>query len=210
MKSGLIRNQHVFLKLVVFTIGISTSFEVSHRQLAAQSLLLFLYLLADLRLYASFLFAVRKLLTWFAAYWIFALIFRVEFLQSLMFSFKIIYLILLTVAVWASTDKARLWAELNSLRGVAGLKPMFSYFLATYLFLKEYLNIYRIQGTPSGIYDAIEHAIETGKRLHQQSSLIGAKVNRLMQMDAQKPAMCIRANLYGLLFLSLLGIVYSI
>jgi hypothetical protein len=210
MKSGLIRSQHVYLKLAIFVIGISSGFEVSQRQLAAQALLLCVYMFADTGLYGSFLFALRKLLTWFAAYWVFALIFGIEFPVSLMFTLKIIYLALITVAVWASVDRTRLWADLYPLVKYRPLRAFLSYSLATYLFLKEYLALYKSKTLPAEISGILDRAVSAGKEMHENSYRIEDKVEDLLRKTPVQQPLCHAANLYGLLFLCLLGIVNSL
>lgn len=210
MRSGLIRHQHLFLKLAIFVICISSGFEVSLRQLAAQALLIFFYISVEPQLFRKLLFALRKLITWFTAYWVFALLFAVEFPVSLMFSIKIIYLVLITVAVWASVDKPRLWADIYPLTRNRYLKSFVSYALATYLFLNGYLALYNAPHPRSSISGILDRALNTGKTMHEESSRIEEKVNRLLSTAPTAYRLDNHANLYGLLFLCLFGIVYSL
>ncbi len=210
MRSGLIRNQHIVLKLAIFIIGISSSIEVSQRQMAAQSLLILIYMVPEPRLYGSFLFALRKLISWFAAYWVFALLFKVEFPDAVMFCVTIMYLALITVVVWASVDKSRIWDELAALRKLRCSRGIVSYVLATYLFLKQYLAILKQKQMPDGIVAVISSAIDSGKLLHANAPKVAEQVETLMNQEGKSPASNMSANLYGLLFLSLLGLVFSI
>ncbi|MDD3282907.1 MAG: hypothetical protein PHY41_05480 [Candidatus Cloacimonetes bacterium] len=210
MKSQLIMRQHVLLRLGIFVIGIFTGFEASFRQLAAQTLLVLLYLNAESLLYSSFLFAIRKLLSFFAAYWLLCLLFGVDFLQSLLFSFKIIYFVLITVAVWGSLHKASLLAQSLSLCRNKPCRAVISYILATYLFLKQYLSIYRSMQIQHSIYGMLDKAINAGKQLYEKSPSIEDKVNGLLAQNNPPPEIHYRANLFGLLFLVLLGLVNAL
>jgi hypothetical protein len=182
-------------------------FEVSLRQLAVQTLLFLLYFVAEPYLYAKFIFALRKLLTFLAAYWVFAMLFKVDFPLAGIFTLKIVYLALITVAVWASLDKAVLWAELKPLCKSKICKALLSYSLATWLFLKHYLEIHKAMDKQDSIAGILDKALAAGKQVHDQSADIETKVKQYMHMESSIPQLNYSANLYGLLFLCILVLV---
>ena len=116
MSLPLIYRQHLYLRLAIFSLGIATGFEASLRQLLTQIALSLFYITVEPQLFAKLGFALRKLLTFLAGYWLFALLFKVEFPQAVLFSLTIIYLILITVAVWGSLDKRMLLAQCKPCR----------------------------------------------------------------------------------------------
>lgn len=207
MRLNLIRQQHVLLRLLIFLVSMSTAFEVSLRQLISQTLLFLIYFAAEPLLYGRFIFAVRKLLTFFAGYWVFTLLFKVEFPLAVIFSMKILYLVLITVAVWASLDKARLWSELKPLCNSKICKSLLSYSLATWLFIKRYFELYRGMDRQDSIAGILDKTLLSGKQVYDQSDAIETKVLYYIQNDSPLPRINLRANFYGLLFLCLLVLV---
>jgi hypothetical protein len=210
MNSGLIRQQHLLLRLAIFGLGISTSIEISQRQLAAQFALFFLYMLAEPSLYKKFFIALRKLLSWFAAYWLFSLFFAISFEESLLFTIKIIYLVLIMVAAWGSVEKQRLLSEIHTYLKHKPCKSLLFYILSTVYFAKMYFRIYSLQTRETKIAGILDKAILSGKQVFEQSAQIESKVSHLLNEAPQAFAAYYPANLYGLAFLSLLGIVFSL
>lgn len=209
MKRGLIREQHLYLKLATFLFGIAGTLEVSLRQLALQSLLFILYLAIEPKLYGIMLFAFRKLMPFFAAYWLLATLFKIEFMVSLLFSGKILHLVLITVAAWGVINKNALLEQSKFLRKSKMGNKVFSFILATYLFLQEYIKTYKELSKSEKLGQIVDKAILAGKSVHDMSSAIDTKVQELMLQEAPPRTHHTFANLTGLLFLCLLGLVHS-
>lgn len=209
MKRGLIREQHLYLKLATFLFGIAGTFEVSMRQLALQSLLFILYFALEPKLYGIMLFAFRKLLPFFAAYWLLATFFKVDFMISLLFSAKILHLVLITVTAWGAVDKNALLEQSKFFRKKKIGNKVFSFILATYLFLQEYIKTYKELPKSEKLGQIVDRAILAGKSVHDKSSAIDTRVQELMLQEAPPRNHHTFANLTGLLFLCLLGLVHS-
>ncbi len=91
--------QHFYLKSAVFLTGLAIGLDSSLRQLLIQLVLILTILIFEPKLYLSLLNALKKLLPFFAGYWVFATLFGQEFLTTVFFSVQILYLIAVTVYV---------------------------------------------------------------------------------------------------------------
>ncbi len=209
MKRGLIRNQHLYLKFAIFLFGIAGTLEVSLRQLALQSLLFILFLATEPRLYALVIFAFRKLLPFFAAYWLLATLFKIEFMVSVLFSGKILHLVFITVAAWGAVDKSALLGQSKLFRKTKIGKNVLSFTLATYLFLQEYIKSYKELPKSEKLGLIVDRAILAGKSVHDKSESIDQEVQELLVQEVPAGSGYWLANLTGLLFLCLLGLAHS-
>ncbi len=76
--------QHFYLKSAVFLTGLAIGLDSSLRQLLIQLVLILTILIFEPKLYLSLLNALKKLLPFFAGYWVFATLFGQEFLSDLL------------------------------------------------------------------------------------------------------------------------------
>ncbi|MCB5253405.1 MAG: hypothetical protein RBR69_05520 [Candidatus Cloacimonadaceae bacterium] len=210
MNFPLIYHQHLYLRLAIFLLGIATGFEASLRQLITQILLVLVYLTVESQLYGKLAFALRKLLTFLAGYWLFALLFKVEFPQAVNFSLTIIYLILITVAAWGSLDKRMLLAQCACCRKYRAGRAALSFSMATYFFIRKYIAEYQSLGKQESIAGILDRAIVAGQKVHESFGAIEEKVQALQIADYPRSARQPAANLYGLMFLSLMVLLSNI
>ncbi len=210
MKQGIIRDQHLYLKLAIFGIGISTGFEASLRQLGAQGLFIMLYMIPEYRLFGRLLFSLRKLLGFLAAYWLLATLFAVPFPQAVVFSARIIYLVMITVSVWAAVDKDRILRQCAWCHKFKAGRAISFFTLSTWLFIREYFREYQKLQKQESIAGILDRAILAGKNVHEKTAFIENKVQELMDRELVKPSPRIVADLYGFMFLSLLVIISSL
>lgn len=204
MSLPLIYRQHLYLRLAIFSLGIATGFEASLRQLLTGVALSLLYITVEPELFAKLGFALKKILTFLAGYWVFALLFKIEFPQAVLFSLTIIYLILITVAVWGSLDKRMLLAQCHRLHNFQTGRSLLSFSLTTYFFIKRYFAEYQGLQKQENIAGILDRAIRAGLTVHEGAGAIEDKVQTLLREDYHPPTRQPAANLYGLIFLSLL------
>jgi len=209
MRTELIRSQHLYLKLAIFAIGISIALEASLKQLGMQTILLLIYFSFDHRLYHKVLFALIKMLSFFAAYWILAIFAGIEFPQAVIFSSRIVYLILLTVSVWAAINPRRLLGQCIFCRKVKIGQQFTTFFISTYLFIRKYFVMYQALDKSESISGILDRAILAGQKVHAQSSAIEARAEELQKTN-HHPTPAPAANLYGLTYLCLMVIISSI
>ncbi|MDI3504113.1 MAG: hypothetical protein PWP64_1049 [Candidatus Cloacimonadota bacterium] len=210
MNSGLILRQHLYLRLAIFFLGITTTWGASLRQMLLQSALCLLYFSFESRLFAKLLFALRKLLSFLAAYWVFALLFQLDFLDTIDFSLKIIYLIIITVAAWGAADKAQLLAQSSWCQRFKLGKIFIDFILATYLFIHRYFEQYRKLAEQDSIAGIIERAMQAGKEVHAHSADIEKQIQEILKTEPQRVSGQFAANLLGLVFLSVLMVISNL
>nr|MDK2850479.1 hypothetical protein [Candidatus Cloacimonadota bacterium] len=210
MKTPLIQNQHLYLKLAIFVLGISTAFEASFRQLGLQSLLVLIYMSLDWTLYAKLIFALRKLVSFLAAYWLLALFTGISFPDSLLFSAMIIYLIMITVATWGALDLTRLAAQISWCKRYTFSRHVVSYFISTYLYIQEYFRQYKNLPKTESIAGITDRVIQASRNVHQHTHQIEQQTESILTEDYPTPEPAVSANLCGMIFLSLLVLLSNI
>lgn len=210
MKPELLSQQHIALKMGIFIIGIASAFEVNIRQLACQSALFLFFMLLDKSLYRKLLFALRKLLLFFTGYWIFATLFKLDFLQALLFSGRILYLLFVMVFCWGAVDKKMLLSQSRYyLRNRFG-KSLISFGLNTFYFLQEYLKSFRQLSSSEELSSLIDNAVQAGREVHLQSKAIAAKVEATIAAADLESQHNTLANTLGLGFICILVILSNI
>jgi hypothetical protein len=210
MKSRLIRHQHLAMKLGIFIIGIATGFEASARQLALQCTLFLVFMLFEPQLYAKLLFALRKFLFFLTAYWLFATIFAMDFMASLLFSARILYLLLVMVYTWGSVDKKQLIYQSRICLRFALGRIALSYIISTFYFMREYLNAYRAIPRGESIQSILNRAIDAGQMVHAQSPNIALKVEADLNVQSLEHPTTALANVQAAGFLFLLVMVHNL
>lgn len=210
MSSSVIKHQHLFLKLAIFAIGISTGFEASLRQIVSQSLLICLYMLLEVSLYRKLSFALRKMLPFFAAYWIFATLFSLEFTDTLLYCIQIVYFILIMIASMGSFDSQRALYQCTWCLNSKVFSTLIYFALSTSYFLREYFRLYRSLPPNDNFSKILEKAIETGHNVYKTMPQIEQKVQGILSSPRMEPISHPFANLIGLCFLCCLGLVHSI
>ena len=210
MNSGLIKNQHLAMKLAIFIIGLATGVEASFRQIALQGSLFLVFMLLEPALYLKLFFGLRKLVIFLCTYWIFATLFSVDFIGSLLFSARLIYLLLVMVFAFASADKDMMISQCSFFLRLRYTKALLSYILSTAYFLREYIQAY--QSIPKGdsFGGLIERVIAAGTKVHGE----GANIQNRVDGDLRSSALALksepRANLLAAVFLFALVMVNSL
>ncbi|MDD3535259.1 MAG: hypothetical protein PHC50_03825 [Candidatus Cloacimonetes bacterium] len=210
MKPELIRQQHLALKTGIFITGIASAFELNTRQLAYQSSLYLLFMLLDKSLYSKLLFALRKLLIFFTGYWLFATLFGQDFPDALLFSGRILYLLLVMVFCWAAVDKKLLLYQSRFCLLSKMGKRLISFILNTFYFLKEYLSAFRNLEGSAELSSIVDKALQAGAAVHQKSDAINAKTEAAIAEATAAPDTNKHANALGLGFLSLLVLLSNV
>ncbi|MDD4806693.1 MAG: hypothetical protein PHO35_07920 [Candidatus Cloacimonetes bacterium] len=210
MNSGLIKTQHLAMKLAIFIIGLATGVEASFRQIALQGSLFLVFMLLEPALYLKLFFGLRKLVFFLCTYWIFATLFSVDFISSLLFSARLIYLLLVMVLAFASADKDMMIGQCSYFLRFRLFRALLSYILSTAYFLREYIHAY--QSIPKGdsFGNLIERVIAAGAKVHGEASNIQSRVDEDLRSGALKLRSEPRANLLAAVFLFALVMVNSL
>lgn len=210
MRSRLIRHQHLAMKLGIFIIGIATGFEASARQIALQGLLFLVFMIFEPSLYAKLLFALRKILIFLSAYWLFATIFAMDFMATILFSARILYLLLVMVYAWGTVDKKQLIYQSRFCLRFSSGRAVISYIISTFYFMREYLRAYKAIPQGDNLQSVFSRAIDAGQMVHAQSPKIALKVETDLALDRTDHPPTTMANLLAAGFLFLLVLVHNL
>lgn len=210
MIRGVLRYQHVYLKLGIFTLGVLTGIDVSIRQLILQSSLFLVFMLAEIQVFKNLLFGLRKLLPFITAYWVFALLFSVPFMQSVLFTGQLLYFVIVMVAVWARVDKSLLISHIHWCTKFRAGKAMISFVLSTYMFFQLYISKYQQQPKAENVQSIINQAIATGREVHAAAPDVAQRIEALLSDTDTSYPLYGRQNILGMLFLTCLGLVHNL
>lgn len=205
-----ISDQHFYLKTAVFITGLAIGLDSSLRQLVIQLLLLLVILAIEPSLYLLFLRALKKLLPFFAAYWIFATLFAQDFLTTVFFSVQILYLIAVTVYVLGKVHLAKIAAESYGLRRWKLVNSLFYYLIATVYFIRAFFAEYKSLKLTKGSNLFLAQISEILNRVSLLSPQIHESVTELLNSKATENTVNLSANYMGILLLALMVIVHSL
>lgn len=205
--SSQISGQNLFLKMAIFITGLVIGLDSSLRQLISQSILFLLYLFLQPRLYLSLFSALKRIISFLAAYWVFATVFKQSFPDSVLFSVQLIYLLMVSVVVFAEVPP-KTWAyDSRFIRKLSWINALFYYCFATALFVKSFFRQYQ---AASGV-ESLKPKLETVfSAVHNDSGIIGHKVRGILATDSREFGNEASADITGIVFLTLLVLVHGL
>lgn len=202
--------QNLFLKLAIFIIGIATALDSSLRQLVAQIILFCLYLLLQPSLFRHLLKAFRRILPFFAGYWLFATLFGQSFPGSVLFSIQIIYLILVSVAVFAEVSMGALAHDSKWARRNKWVNALFYYCFATMLYLHSFFFHYHELKPNAKTNVMINSLGDVFGAVTADTDSIKTEVRNILNSDTYVNSGHSYANPVGIVFLAVLVIVHGL
>ncbi len=205
-----ISGQNLYLKLALFIIGIATGLDSSLRQLLAQIALFLFFLLLEPKLYCRVISAYRRILPFFAGYWVFATLFAQSFPASILFSVQIIYLLLVTVAVFGDLKMSAIATDSQALRRRGWINAIFFYSFATWLYVQSFFHHYHIRHATYSSEPIALLIEEVFKSVSAETEAVRLQVRALLKPRQIDSHLLIPANVTGLLFLALLIVVNGI
>lgn len=204
---NIISGQNFYLKLAIFATGVVTGIEASLRQLLAQVLLLLVFFAFEPVLYRLILSSLRRVLPFFAAYWLFATLLQQDFPITVQFSIQLIYLLLITVAVMGRVSMLRVAAESYNLRKLGWVNSAFYYLFATWLFVQSFFRQYQIRQREVSSEPVVSLLEAVIKSVSAETEAIRTQLREILASDDHEVHLFIPANVCGILFLALLIIV---
>lgn len=204
---NIISGQNFYLKLAIFATGVVTGIEASLRQLLAQVLLLLVFFAFEPVLYRLILSSLRRVLPFFAAYWLFATLLQQDFPITVQFSIQLIYLLLITVAVMGRVSMLRVAAESYNIRKLGWVNSAFYYLFATWLFVQSFFRQYQIRQREVSSEPVVSLLEAVIKSVSAETEAIRTQLREILASDDHEVHLFIPANVCGILFLALLIIV---
>ncbi|PKN80274.1 MAG: hypothetical protein CVU48_02720 [Candidatus Cloacimonetes bacterium HGW-Cloacimonetes-1] len=204
--------QNCWLKALVFALAIAGGCFASIRHLTYQTITFLVYFLYDTRIYGRLGFAMRKLLPFFAGYWLFATLWKIEFMDMLSFSLRLIFLVLISVYIFGTFEIEQLMQDSIGLRRIRVVQRIFYYALAIWLFIQSYFQIYAASDLSESksmhnVMNKVLHALGTN---YENSPRIDAEVSAILESSYEARQTITYPNLIAVVFLAILSIIYAL
>lgn len=135
---SLIADQNLYLKLLIMFMALAGNIDASLRQIIMQNTLFLLFFLLDISFYSSLIGALRRVLPFFAGYWLFAVLLGSPFPQMVLFSLKLVLFVQVSVYVIAQQSIKYVLEDTVGLRKRRWGSTLIYYMMATALFIRAY------------------------------------------------------------------------
>ncbi len=212
MTSSPFFSQNTWLKLFIFLLVLPAAILALPRHLGLQIGLFLLYFLLQAPLYHKLLFALRKILPFFTAYWLFGTLFSLDFIELLIFSLRLLLLVFGTVYFFGSLSFTALLGDTRRLRTLPWAQNAFHFIVATMLFIHNYSRLFKehkIEGKAS-VSEIIAMLAGIMKQNLAQAPDIEHKAQSLMQSKFIAHDPVSGSNLLGLAYICLSMLLYSL
>ncbi|MDZ4120961.1 MAG: hypothetical protein U1C33_00975 [Candidatus Cloacimonadaceae bacterium] len=204
--------QNHWLKLLIFFLTLLGGMFALPRHLIYQTLLFALYFVLQSQLFGNILFAMRKLLPFFAAYWLFATILGVELIEMSEFSIRIVYMAFGTVYFFATLNISSLLAETFAIRQTRLGHKAFRFLIATMLFIRGYQRLFLHSGIKgkTSMAEVLNAGICILKQNLEQVATIETSTDTIISTPPRVNSRLSGANLVAVLFICLSMLLYAL
>jgi hypothetical protein len=208
---SLLSRQNLYLRLLILFLALVGTVDASLRQVLVQILLYLAFFLLNPSLYLMLLKALRRILLFFAGYWLFATVFGIPFPQMLLFSAKITLFVIVTVYAFGNLSWERLLHDTKRLRSWTWGERLVSFFMATTLFFRSYSRQLSKDHFKAGnsIGSFLDRMIAAGQEVYGKTELVRSQMDEALRKDTALPAET-GANLFALLVLALMAVTNSL
>lgn len=205
-----ISGQHLYLKAVILITGLVSGLDSSISQLPKEGALLILFMLLEPALYRSLFKALRTIVPFLAAYWVFSTLFGQLFPKSIFFTVQVLYLVLVSVYVFSRPDFSAWAYDCRRLRKLKGINTLFVFSLSTLLFVRRFFAGFSAIRSQGGAKLPLAEVGNVFQSVAAESGKIGDEVQRILENQPQERPHRFLANALGIVFLALLVIVHGV
>jgi len=202
-------DQHLYLRMLIMLMGLVGNLNASLRQLLLQMGLFLLFSLLDIHSFARLGRALRLILAFLAAYWLFATLLGTSFPIMLLFSVRLIFFAQLSVYTFSHLKLSRVLHDCQSLTRFAWGRDLLIYLSATLMFIQSFRNHWTsgATGRQSSLAELFMHASKASLAEGESisASLESAVSDPASYRDA-RPA----SGLIGLALLSLMVLLGAV
>lgn len=209
---SLIADQHLYLKLLIMLMALAGNLDASLRQIVMQVALFLLFFLLDISFYSSLLSALRKVLPFFAGYWLFAALLDTPFPQMVLFSLKLLLFVQVSVYVFARQDIRYVLEDTVRLRRHGWGNTLVYYTLATALFIRAYSRYFarhRLQAG-SSIGQVLDVVAGGARQSLGAAKVIDRQISAGFKATQMPDSSRAGSGLIGLCLLTLMVVINSI
>lgn len=192
-------------------VTLISAIDASVRQLVWLSAAFLIFMLLDHTLYAKLLRGLRLSLPFFAAYWLFATLFGMEFPATVVFTLRLLLLICVTVFCLGNLSLARVIADTRQFRKFRFGDRLIRYLLATNLYIRGYGRYFSHHKPRAGsnIGEVLDGVLGAGAHVLKSTSVVEAQLDYALKLPAPATDNT-RANLIGISLLALLVLITSL
>ncbi|MDD2230404.1 MAG: hypothetical protein PHY48_13445 [Candidatus Cloacimonetes bacterium] len=205
-----ITEQNLFIKLAIFITGIATGLESSLRQLIAQIVLFLMFMLLEPRLYRYVLTALRRILPFLTGYWLFATIFAQSFPTSVKFSVHIIFLVLVTVAVFGGVQMSSLASDSHYIRRKPWINAVFFFSFSTWLYVQSFFHHYQHRQKSHTSEPIAKLVEEVFGAVSAETENIRSQLREILAFRKESSHILNAPNIIGIKFLALLVVLNNL
>lgn len=204
--------QNTWLRLLVLILALTGAVDATLRQTALLIVLFFVYLLFDRQAWSQITRAARVILPFLAGYWLFATLLGTGFVDMVLFSLKLILMILVTVGAFGSLTLPRALSDTRGLQKHAWGRQLLRFGLATGLFIRAYANHFQSHKIRSGssLGQILESLIQAGKSVSEDHTRIEARLDHLLDPKVAVTAASASANLLGWTLIAVMVAILSL
>ncbi len=202
-------DQHLYLRLLILLMALVGNLGSSLRQLLLQSGLFLLFSLLDVHSFGRLIKALRLILVFLAAYWLFATLLGTQFPVMLLFSVRLVFFAQVSVYAFSHLSLPRTLHDCSALLRYHWGRGLITYLAATVLFIQGF-HRYWSQSGNSGDTTLSDRFMNVSKACLADGDTIATRLDEAMAnpsvyQDA-KPA----SNLIGLALLTLMVLVGAV
>jgi len=209
-ETSILSGQNFYLRLLLLILLFIGAVEASLRQVCALTLLFLLFMLLDLGLYPKLLKGLRISLPFFAAYWLFATLFRTDFPAMALFTARILLFIVATVYAFGNLSLQRVLHDTRGLRKHKWGESLIHYLLATALFIRAYAKYFTRHKPNAGssIGSVLDGMISAGTKVYRTTGAVERHMWTMLREKRENPEST-PGNLIALSLMAMLVLVTS-
>ena len=211
VKVSVLAGQNLYLRLLILLIALLSALSASWRQVGALIALFLAYMLLDIRLFIPLLRGLRLSLPFLAAYWIFGTLFQAGFPSLALFTLKLLLLILVTVYCFGNLSLDRVLYDTRALRRHPAGRRLFSYIMATGLYLRAYARHFKSHKPHAGssVGGALDGMIQAGAKVYGATRSVDSLLQRVLDRGREEVT-CPASNLAALILMALIVLISAL
>ena len=202
-------DQHLYLRLLILLMALVGNLGSSLRQLLLQVGLFCFFSLLDVHSLARLFKALRIILVFLSAYWLFATLIGTQFPDMLIFSIRLVFFAQVSVYTFSHLSLPRTLHDCSALLRYHWGRGLITYLAATVLFIQGFQRYWSQSGTP-GSSTLSDRFLNVSKACMADGDAIAVRLDEAMADPAlyrdAKPA----SSLIGLALLTLMVLVGAV